>query len=283
MEKKPDMDPIQKSIFGYTDYRDFIRDYFREKKQNNPAFSHRSFARQAGFNTSNFMHLVMTGKRNLTKDSITKIAPAMKLKKREWEYFENLVFFCQAETVKDREHYLARLNTIRKGAFFKQLGGDHYEYIANWLNSVVRELAGMTRGKADETRLSARIAAHVTPAEVRKSLDLLVRLGMLSRTPEGGYKQTDSLLSTGPGITGIAAAQYHIGTMALAAQAIERFKPEDRELVGMTLGVSRQTFERIRERMWEFRQEILAMADDPSPEQVYQLSIQLFPMTKGNK
>ena len=225
----------------------------------------------------------MKGKRNLTKDSMTKIALAMKLKKREWDYFENLVFYCQAETVKDREHYLARLNTIRKGAFFKQLGGDHYEYIANWLNSVVRELAGMTRGKVDENKLSARIAPHVTPLEVRKSLDLLLRLGMLSRTPDGGYKQTDSLLSTGPGITGIAAAQYHIGTMALAADAIERFKPEERELVGMTLGVSRQTFERIRERMWEFRQEVLAMADDPSPEQVYQLSIQFFPMTKGKK
>jgi uncharacterized protein (TIGR02147 family) len=271
----------QKSIFAYTDYRSFIRDYFCDKKQSNPAFSHRGFASLAGFKTSNFMHLVITGKRNLTKESITKIALAMKLKKREWEYFENLVFYCQAETVKDREHYLARLTTIRKGAFFKQLGGDHYEYIANWLNPVVRELAGMTQGKFDEGKISARIAPQVTPSEVRKSIDLLVRLGMLSRTPDGGYKQTDSLLSTGPGITGIAAARYHIGTMALAAEAIERFKPEERELVGMTLGVSRQTFERIRERMWEFRQEVLAMADDPSGEQVYQLSIQLFPMTTG--
>jgi uncharacterized protein (TIGR02147 family) len=277
------MNPTQKSIFAYTDYREFISDYFQDRKKGNPAFSHRMFARQAGFKTSNFMYLVMAGKRNLTKDSMTKIALAMKLKKRELDYFENLVFFCQSQTVKDREHYLTLLNTIRKGAFFKQLGGDHYEFIANWLNPVVRELATMTRGKVDEGKLSSRIAAHVTPAEVRKSIDLLLRLGMLSRTPDGGYKQTDSLLSTGPGITGIAAAQYHIGTMALAAEAIERFKPEDRELVGMTLGVSPQTFERIRERMWEFRQEVLAMADDPSPEQVYQLSIQLFPMTKGNK
>jgi uncharacterized protein (TIGR02147 family) len=277
------MNQIQKSIFAFTDYRDFIRDYFSARKKSNPAFSHRVFARQAGFKTSNFMHLVMGGKRNLTKDSMTKIAFAMKLKRREWDYFENLVFYCQSETVKDREHYLARLNTIRKGAFFKQLGGDHYEYIANWLNPVVRELAGMSGSNVDEGKLSARIAAHVTPAEVRKSLELLLRLGMLSRTPGGGYKQTDSLLSTGPGITGVAAARYHIGTMALAAEAIERFKPEERELVGLTLGVGKQTFERIRERMWEFRQEILAMADDPSPEQVYQLSIQLFPMTRGNK
>jgi uncharacterized protein (TIGR02147 family) len=277
------MNTTPKPIFAFNEYRGFIREYFRGKKQSSPAFSHRVFARQAGFKTSNFMHLVMTGKRNLTKDSITKIALAMKLKKREWEYFENLVFYFQAQTVKDREHYLTLLNSIRKGAFFKQLGGDHYEYIANWLNPVVRELAGMTRGKVDEGKLSARIAAHVTPAEVRKSLDLLTRLGMLAGTPDGGFRQSDSLLSTGPGVTGIAAARYHIGTMALAAEAIERFKPEEREMVGMTLGVSRQTFERIRERMWEFRQEVLAMADDSSPEQVYQLSIQLFPMTKGNK
>jgi uncharacterized protein (TIGR02147 family) len=283
MKKNTEMNPTQKSIFAFTDYRDFIRFYFSTRKRSNPAFSHRVFARQAGFKTSNFMHLVMAGKRNLTKDSMTKIAIAMKLKKREWEYLENLVFYCQSETVKDRELYLTRLNTIRKGAFFKQLGGDHYEYIANWLNPVVRELAGISGRNVDESRISARIAAHVTPAEVRKSLNLLMRLGMLTRTADGGYKQTDSLLSTGPGITGIAAAQYHIGTMALAAEAIERFKSQEREFVGMTLGVSRQTFERIRERMWEFRQEVLAMADDPSPEQVYQLSIQLFPMTKGKK
>jgi uncharacterized protein (TIGR02147 family) len=277
------MSPEMKPIFTFTNYRDFIREYFVERKKASPSFSHRLFARLAGFSTSNFMHLVMGGKRNLTKESIDKISQAMKLKKRERDYFEHLVLFGQAKTVREKELYLSRLNTMRKGAFYKEIGSDQFEYIANWLHPVVRELVSLTAACGDEKELTNRIAHRVTPAQVRESIELLLRLGLLQRSKAGKLSPSSPLLSTGPGVTANAAARYHIGTMALAAEAIERFRPEERELVGMTLGVSKKTFEQIRERMWEFRQEVLAMADDPAPEQVYQLNIQLFPMTKSNR
>ena len=273
----------ERSIFTYTDYREFLRDYFAGRKKAHPAFSHRQFAGRAGFKTSNFMYLVMGGRRNLTLESIQKVAAAMQMKKRERDYFESLVFLCQAQTVEAKELHLARLNGMRKGAFHNLIGGDRFEYIANWLHPVVRELAAMARAETDEKELAAQIASHVTPAEIRKSLELLTRLGLLIKSPDGAYRQSEALLSTGPGVTGVAAAQYHLGVIALAADSINRFKPQERELVGMTLGVSREAYEKIRDRMWEFRQEVLALADDPAPDAVYQLNIQLFPMTKGKK
>ena len=35
-------------IYRYLDYRKFLADWFREKKEANPLFSHRAFARKAG-------------------------------------------------------------------------------------------------------------------------------------------------------------------------------------------------------------------------------------------
>jgi uncharacterized protein (TIGR02147 family) len=257
-----------------------MRQYFAERKAANPAFSHRLFARLAGFKTSNFMCLVMAGKRNLTKESTDKVALAMRLKKRERDYFELLVLFCQARTLREKESCLARLTAIRKSAFYQPIGDDRSEYISHWLHPVVRELVGIMDGSDCERELAGRIAYPVTPAKVRESIELLVRLGLL-RQVSGKLAIAHSLLSTGPGVAAASAVRYHIGAMTLAAEALNRFGAAEREIVGMTIGISRATFNRIRERIWDLRQEILASADDPKPEQVYQLNIQLFPMTKG--
>ena len=38
------------NIFGYLDYRDFLKDYYLEEKAKSPVFSFQYFANKAGFN-----------------------------------------------------------------------------------------------------------------------------------------------------------------------------------------------------------------------------------------
>ena len=268
------------SVYDYLNYREFLRDWFAEKKATNPSFSHRLFARLAGFKTSNFLHLVMTGKRNLTRDSIAKVTRALKLRRREKEYFEHLVLFSQATAMREKNRHLSELTRLRKAVSYREINRDLHDYIANWVNPVVRELACMVDNPDDPETLAQRIAFHTTPGTVAGALRLLQRLGMLVRNPDGTFRQADPLLSTGPGTAAVAAAQYHQGAIARASEALERFPPSEREIVGLTIGVSRKTFEKVRRRMWELRQEVLSMADDPDAEKVYQLNIQLFPLTR---
>ncbi|MGE0616139.1 MAG: TIGR02147 family protein, partial [Bacteriovoracia bacterium] len=42
------------NLFEYTDYRKYLEDYYNFKKATDPGFSYRSFAKAAGFTSSNF-------------------------------------------------------------------------------------------------------------------------------------------------------------------------------------------------------------------------------------
>jgi uncharacterized protein (TIGR02147 family) len=268
------------SVYTYTDYRQMLSDYYKHRKGQNPAFSHRLFARLAGFRTSNFIHLVIRGKRNLTHASCEKLARAMKLRRRERRYFETLVAFNQARTAREKNRQLQELEKLRKGTGYRKIGKDLQTYISNWINPVVRELACMEKNPDDPKELSRRCLFRVTPGEVSRALELLQSLGLLVRNRDGTLSQATPTMSTGPGTSDAAALRYHLGSIDRAAEALQNLPPSEREIVGLTIGISEKNYAILKQKMWEFRQEVLALAESPDPEQVYQLNIQLFPVTR---
>src|SRR5687767_5975132 len=100
---------FKKSVFEYDNYRVFLKDVYEHARKLDKKYSYRYFAKIAGFQTSNFMMLVIKGQRNLTKDSAEKFAKGLKLSKEEKEFFKNLVFFNQASNHEEKSHYAEQL------------------------------------------------------------------------------------------------------------------------------------------------------------------------------
>ena len=98
-----------KSIFEYDNYRTYLKDVYEFHKKSNKKYSYRYFARMAGFQSSNFMMLVIDGKRNLALPSIEMFAKALKLNKEDADYFRNLVLFNQAGTFEEKDAYALEL------------------------------------------------------------------------------------------------------------------------------------------------------------------------------
>src|SRR6185295_13705882 len=84
-------------IFEYDHYRKFLRDFYDSRNDTSEKLSFRHFARLAGFNSPSFLKMVIEGSRNLSHESIRKIAEALRLNKEETQYFTNLVLLNQAE------------------------------------------------------------------------------------------------------------------------------------------------------------------------------------------
>lgn len=73
-------------------YRSFIRDMFYYLKEQDSKFSHRNFAKEAGFGSPNFALLLMKGERHLGPDGTVKTARGLRLTPQESTKFFNLVF-----------------------------------------------------------------------------------------------------------------------------------------------------------------------------------------------
>ncbi len=270
-----------KQIFEYMNYREFLRDFYEERKRKNRYYSFRLFSEKAGFRAPNLLKLVMDGKRNLTKDSCFKFAKALSLNKRESEYFENLVFFNQCTLLDEKNTYLRALMRFRNRSDPRKIESGEYEYYSAWWHPVVRELVTATDFRDDYKRLGALVTPSISAAEAERSVALLERLGYIQRTDERRYVASTQSLTTGARVRSVAVANYHREMMKLASESIERFGSADRDISSLTLSVSEETCSQMVERLREFRRELLELAEaDKKQARVVQLNLQLFPLSK---
>lgn len=271
------------SIFDYSDYRQFIKDYYESRKASNPAFSFRYLAQKAGINSAPFFKFIIEGKRNLTRATILKTCAALKMTDREAEYFEDLVFFNQAKSVKEKNHFFAKLVKQQKLRNVRKILDTQYEYFTEWYHCAIRELACLPRFNKDHAKLAQALVPPITPRQAADSLKLLQKLELL-KPAEGGFTQSDSVISTGYGIASHQVINFQIMMLEKAIAAFDASSPSERMTSATTFCISRKTYQAFLEKLRRMRSELLEMArQDESPEAVYELTLNLFPLSKPGK
>ena len=74
-------------IYEYSDYRQYLADLFRFKKNTSPVFSHRYIIRKAGFSSPTMLKNVIIGKRHLSLAAAERFASAFDLGQRNGKSF----------------------------------------------------------------------------------------------------------------------------------------------------------------------------------------------------
>jgi uncharacterized protein (TIGR02147 family) len=274
-----------KPIFEYMNYREFLRDYYSEKKEQHAFYSYRLFSQKAGFKSPNFLKLVIEGERNLSKDSVFKFAKALNLKKKEADYFENLVFFNQSESLEEKNAYLTKLMRHRAKPGAKKMERGEYSYYSEWYHPVIRDLVGAVNFKDNFKMLGQAVAPSISAAEAEKSVKLLLDLGFIRTDGNGTYWKTSASLTTGPVVRSVAIANYHKAMLQLASESIERFPSSQRDVESLTVSVSEETYRIMMKRASDFLlNELLPLAEaDKNNERVAQVNLQIFPLSQGLK
>ena len=269
------------SIYEYMDYRTFLRELFEKRKADHPFYSYRLFSQKAGFKSPNFLKLVVDGKRNLTKESVYRVAKAFGLNKRESDYLENLVFLNQSKTLDEKNHYLSRVMKYRVKCDPKLLETSEYDYYSQWFNPVLCELVTAIDFKNDYKKLANAVLPSITATDAEKSVALLLKLEMIKENEDGTYSRSATSFTTGPQVRSVAVANYHKAMMKLASESIERFPAAKRDITSVTIAVSDETYDNIREKLQSFRREMLELAEsDAKPQRVVQLNLQFFPLSE---
>lgn len=275
-------------IFDHLDYRVYLKEHYGKSKEANPHFSFRSFSNKAGFKTKDFLYRVMHGEKNLSQASIFKLSGALGLKREEVEYFENLVKFNQSKVIKEKDFYFQKLSALR-GEYAAD-GGAHrleaqqYEYYGRWWHTAVRSVLDMHEFRGDFKWLAKKLDPPISAMQAEQSVALLENLGLVARDASGRYKATHKSLTTGTPILPLAINKFHLGTLELAARCLDEVPKDERDLSCLTLGISRKTLDRIKQKLKRFRSELLKLAEaDEEADTVYHLNLHFFPMTRRDK
>jgi uncharacterized protein (TIGR02147 family) len=108
------------------------------------------------------------------------------------------------------------------------------------------------------------------------------------KTVDGRLVQAQAVVSTGAETGGVHIVAYHSNMMQRAIASIDLVPKPARDISSLTLRVSSRGLSRIKQRIQEFRRELVGLesADALEPagtsadEIVVQLNFQLFPLTR---
>lgn len=269
----------------YTDYRKYLQDYYKETKAKNPGYSYQLFAVKAGMKSKGLLFNVLHGKRPISRSTIFGLAQAMRLNRYEMEYFENLVAFNQAKNLREQTYFYERLSSIKNSgpkAWKPQvIRNEQYEFYSKIHHSIIRSLIGLFGFRNDYTWLAKRVHPGITPSQAKKSVELLNRLGFIKKQRNGSYTLINSTIATPPEVVSLAVQNYHRQAGELALKALGNLPTNKRNISGITIGISNESYKTICEEVQAFRTRLLQIAEaDQNADEVYQFNFQFFPVSK---
>lgn len=269
------------NILGYTDYREFLKDYYRQEKERNPKFSHRFFVKKAGFSSPIQLHAVMEGVRNLSKDGILKFSLALGLTKREQQYFETLVSHNQAKTPETQSYYFELLRSLRKDKIGTPLDDDKFEFLSKWFYPAIRELVALPYFSDDPEWIRKALKNRVTTKEARQAMDALTRLGLI-KNENGKFVQIDQNLITEDDLVHDAAYQFHQQILNIAKDTLANTYPNERQCSGLMMPMSTKQFYEVKKMIREFEDTVIRFLNEhpETPESVFHLNTMLFSLTE---
>jgi uncharacterized protein (TIGR02147 family) len=268
-------------IFSYIDYRSFLRDYYEEMKKNSRFFSYRYFSKKAGINSPNFLKQIIESKRNLTAFTIDKFITALKFNEKEAKFFRHLVLFNQAKSAQEKQSHYMVLVSMMHMVKEQRLTALQHEFYNHWFVSVVREMVSLHDFKNDYKQLAAAVTPPISVREARFAVKLLKSLNMIEQLPDGTFRQTDAAIISNSSIGRMAVRSFNREMLRKAETALDQTPVEERQIYGVTIGISKACYDVLAAEMAAFRDRVVSIVNsDTQSNRVYQMHLQLFPLSQ---
>ncbi len=272
------------NVYQYDDFRVYLRDAFQRRKDLDADYSYRKFAREAGISNPGYLLDVIIGKRSLSDNALAKTAKAFGLEGAESEFFKLMVDFGQSKKELERQEIYQEILYRRNRSRFARLSPSLVKYYQDYHYPLVRCAIEAFDFRGDCDALGRVFDPPIAPAPLKKYLRDLCEWNLVRQTPDGRYTVTESFVEP-PATMAAMVRRLNREWILQAADAPFKFPTEERHVSTLLLMVSEATRKAIREKIENFRGEILKMVekDAGTASGIMQLSLQYFPKTKKRK
>jgi uncharacterized protein (TIGR02147 family) len=284
---------VSPELSDYMDYRLFLADFYHFKKDQTRAslrpYTYAIFSAAADIKSPNYLKMIIEGKRNLSMDMVSKFARACGLNKGQSDEFKLLVVFNQEEDPADRNMALKRLSEFRVERKLKvgELDRKVFEKVPNWIGWIIYALVDQEGVTFDVPQLKKLLRGKASETEIQQAVDGLLASGELARHPETGQIQKGQSNDAPDEIPTALIRKLQMQLMYLGLESLYQDAPHEREFGSLTLSLTQKEFEDVKFKLRQFRKTLhkensIARMNGKG-ERVYQLSLQLFPVSNPSK
>lgn len=272
------LDMVEKSadIFGFTDYRAYLRrqiDYLKQSGVSNLT----RIAGEVGMHTSYLGH-VIGGTKNLSFEQATELAEALKLTPLEQEYFYALVHLDKAGNQKAKKYWSQKREEIlAERSKVKSRVGEHVElsdhdravFYSTWIYVAVFAATFIDDGQTLD-QIAPRF--DLTRIKAEEVLNFLVRTGICER--QGAKYKPGTTFVYIPNDSPLVV-KHHTNWRMRAIQKMDT--REAKELFFTSpMSMSLADFAKVRELLAKSIEETLEICKASPAEEVICLNIDLF-------
>lgn len=255
-----------------------MRDYYEEKKRGNPYISYRYLGYHLQLD-SGFLLKVLQGKLHLAERSLPNVCAFFKFSEREAHYFEMLMNYNKAKSTTDIKMYFEKLMALRDSRA-RPVEEYQYAFYQKWYHSAIHALLSIYEFRGEFKKLGSLLSPSITAKQVQESILLLKKIGLIMKGDDGVYRPKDSFVTSGEKWHAAAIRDFQKETINLSSQALDIYPKELRDISTVTVALSAKDLPEIRERIRQFRQSILSLENDNVPDTVFQINIQVIPVTQ---
>lgn len=239
-----------------------LRTELENRKQKNPRYSLRSFAKNLGMSPAQLSQLI-SGKRKFSPDSLRQVTEHLHLSPEQASMLFSRTLIPQ--------HIVTPEEKSRK-----RLAEDEFRTISDWFHFAILSLCKIRGAKADPFWIADRLG--ITPTEAREGLARLVRLKILD---EGKIlKRIAPPLSVVSEIPSAAIQSYHHNILNLAQEKLRDAPPSRRDFSAMTVACDPSKLPEVRKLIEDFQDRIASFTENGHNQEVFVFSAQFFSLER---
>lgn len=279
-------------LSDYMNYRQYLEDFYQYKRKASKgslrSYTYAVFSAAANIKSPNYLKMIIEGKRNLSDDMILKFSRALGLMKEQTEEFRLLVHYTQAMDPAERNMYLKNLSEHRVASKLKsgEIDRKTWEKVPNWVTWIVYAMIDQDGVQFDTKTLKRLLRGKASEDEIDGALRTLLKSGDIVRDEATGIVKKGRALTESPEDIPVALVRkLQSQLMYLGLESLYQDQPTEREFGSLTLSLTKAEFEEIKFKLRQMRKSLnkdnsIARMKEKG-ERVYQLNLQLFPVTSA--
>lgn len=236
---------------------------FYERKARNPVYSMRAFSRDLQMSSGELSE-ILSNKRSLT------LRKALRVSERLFSSLE------------DRDRFLFAVvkchhDTGEPSTSTHSISNDTFQLIADWQHFAILSLVETNKFNPSPEAVAKRLG--ISKKLATDSIARLLRLGLLKKV---GRKliRCEDFVSTTHDIPSSALRHSHRQSLEQAIEALEKYSVDEREFISCTLSFDKMDMPAAKKAIREFAHKFKASLPRKCKEEVYNLNIQLVPVTQ---
>lgn len=266
-------------LYAYTDFREFLAAWLGARPQR----SYGSLAKKMGCSKS-LVAAIVTGDRVLQDHWIPPLLRAIGLDEAQGRYLRDLVELMDSPHRDRRQAAMTRVTGTQRFRQANAEGVATWKLYSCWYYGAILELARSPDFTGAPADIVARFGPKLEEEQVQEALDALRALGLLTPQPDGTWAVSEVVLTAGHEIrrdlVNLAMYRLYPELLGLAVEALEQVPGARRQFAFGTFGIPSSALPEYKRLVSTFMEQVIALSSRGGQvDEVYQLGVQLFPLT----